>query len=303
MRNLKPCPPSRRAGMASTEYVTVCAMVILGIALLAPSLGQSLSVHGNRLAQGLQNSDLPSSPAPASPVESPAASLDQSPQTGPWMPWEGCLALVCGVLTLGNAFRRRKRGHAPDATSGQAADPADELITLKRRMIFRAISDQFSAALSGQILVQDVMTRSPVTVQPGARREELLALVERSGFHHIAVVDGARLCGIMSDHDLYLRDGKTARELMTPDPISVSPEDHIDRAVSILLSQGFACLPVVENGQICGILTTTDLIMTLQCALRALENITTQLGVDPAAAAVPAPVSRDRRRAREAALA
>ena len=48
-------------------------------------------------------------------------------------------------------------------------------------------------------------------------------------------------------------------------------------AASAMLERNISCLPVVKDGRLCGVLTTTDLIMTLQCCLQTLHQVLGQL--------------------------
>jgi signal-transduction protein with cAMP-binding, CBS, and nucleotidyltransferase domain len=44
-----------------------------------------------------------------------------------------------------------------------------------------------------------------------------------------------------------------------------------------MMRKRISCLPVVEDGTLCGLFTTTDLIMTLQCAFQLLEKVAPHL--------------------------
>jgi signal-transduction protein with cAMP-binding, CBS, and nucleotidyltransferase domain len=92
---------------------------------------------------------------------------------------------------------------------------------------------------------------------------------------HLLVLGHGCLEGIISDRDLSVRRGQTARDLMTRDPATVDPSTTVFDAVSQMLARHISCLPVVEGGRVAGVITTTDLLMALQCTARLLE----QLGV------------------------
>lgn len=54
---------------------------------------------------------------------------------------------------------------------------------------------------------------------------------------------------------------QTAREIMTPNPITVKPEDSIANAVKILLDKHFNGMPVVNDaGELMGVLCQSDLV-------------------------------------------
>ena len=60
---------------------------------------------------------------------------------------------------------------------------------------------------------------------------------------------------------------------MTASPVTVTPATHVNHAITIMLHRRFSCLPVIEKGQICGILTASDMMMTLQCLMKLVERV------------------------------
>lgn len=58
---------------------------------------------------------------------------------------------------------------------------------------------------------------------------------------------------------------RTARDIMTPNPITISPKASIAEAVKILLEKKFNGLPVVgENGDLLGVICQSDLVAQQQ---------------------------------------
>jgi len=53
----------------------------------------------------------------------------------------------------------------------------------------------------------------------------------------------------------------TARDIMTPDPVSVSRDLSVTEAARIMVDQRIGALPVVEEGRLIGLVTEDDLIM------------------------------------------
>ena len=121
--------------------------------------------------------------------------------------------------------------------------------------------------------VSDVMTRTVVTLFPHQSFTEALALLARHRFRHLLVVStDQRLIGVISERNL-LRfltqhpqsDQTTVDEVMQSQPIAVRPDTPLSVAVTTLLEHRINCLPVVdEAGCVCGIVTSTDLLRTLQ---------------------------------------
>jgi len=118
------------------------------------------------------------------------------------------------------------------------------------------------------------MKRDLVTVPPGATLEEAARLLKANRIHHLPVVEGERLLGIVTDTDLrnaMLPGGpgeesgapRTVGEIMTRNVVTLSPEDTIDDAMLILSRQRFGALPVVDGGRLVGIVAKTDVLSAL----------------------------------------
>ncbi len=60
---------------------------------------------------------------------------------------------------------------------------------------------------------------------------------------------------------------------MTGNPVSATPDMLVGPAMTLLLKRRISCLPVCEGGRVVGVVTTTDLIMALQCALQILQKM------------------------------
>ena len=60
------------------------------------------------------------------------------------------------------------------------------------------------------------------------------------------------------------------RDIMRPDPISVSPETTTVQAIRLMRENRLSCLPVVDEGKLVGLVTEHDLIVV---ASRLLEAV------------------------------
>jgi CBS domain-containing protein len=112
--------------------------------------------------------------------------------------------------------------------------------------------------------VRDSMTRQPATCAPGDTCAQAATLMKQEDCGSIPVVDGRRLVGIVTDRDIVIRavaagkDPKTTRvaEIMSADPITVSPEDDLSEAAKTMAERQVRRLPVVEDGVLVGLLVT-----------------------------------------------
>jgi CBS domain-containing protein len=124
--------------------------------------------------------------------------------------------------------------------------------------------------------VSTIMTAGPETVGPVTPLSTVREILFRLHAHHVPVVLDHRLIGIVSSNDL-LRVGPAghfppvgrvdaaferipARDVMTPDPVVLAHTDSIRRAMELLRTVSFGSLPVVDDGQLVGIVTVADVL-------------------------------------------
>ena len=55
---------------------------------------------------------------------------------------------------------------------------------------------------------------------------------------------------------------------MSYPPMTCTSDTPITEAITFLRNENISCLPVVDHGLLCGVLTTSDLVLTLQCTLQ-----------------------------------
>lgn len=113
----------------------------------------------------------------------------------------------------------------------------------------------------------DVMTKDPVTLGPEATLGEAATLMRQEDCGSIPIVDGGRLVGIVTDRDIVIRAvaaGKDARgtkvsEVMSADPVCISPDTDVDEAAKVMADRQIRRLPVVDDGKLAGILVIGQL--------------------------------------------
>lgn len=119
------------------------------------------------------------------------------------------------------------------------------------------------------------MTRDVVTLGPGASAAEAWGLCEEYRIRHVPVVDDGRLVGLVSDRDLRdVSPGGQERgagslrwvrleEIMTREIVAIHPLDTIEHAAREIYDRKIGCLPVVSDGELVGIITSSDMMRTL----------------------------------------
>jgi acetoin utilization protein AcuB len=117
------------------------------------------------------------------------------------------------------------------------------------------------------MLVKHWMTANPVTARPDEPAHVALERMHGLGFRHLPVVDGCKLVGVVSHHDLTLdlwqRTGGSKRvdEVMHSPLYTVSEDTLLEDAVYILIRNRINALPVIDaDWCLRGIITSTDFL-------------------------------------------
>jgi CBS domain-containing protein len=125
--------------------------------------------------------------------------------------------------------------------------------------------------------ISKIMTANPVSVHTAMALSEARLKMAEVGSHHMPVVSGKKLIGILSSSDLLrvsyddnsthgdavLDHTQTIEGVMHKEPVTVDAKATVRKAAEILAGASFHALPVVDNGNLVGIVTSTDLIQYL----------------------------------------
>jgi CBS domain-containing protein len=133
--------------------------------------------------------------------------------------------------------------------------------------------------------IVDIMTKDPLTVTPVETVGQADDLMNTNKIRQLPVVQGKDLVGIVTDRDIRsslsgsLLEGIEAREkalntevreIMTTEPITVSPDDDLQEAVELMIDEKIGGIPVVDDAEgLVGIVTYVDI---LRCFLNRLQE-------------------------------
>jgi CBS domain-containing protein len=133
--------------------------------------------------------------------------------------------------------------------------------------------------------VADVMTKEPLTIAAAETIGQADELMSENNIRQIPVVNGRDLIGIVTDRDIRsflsgsllgdpeAREGALrtrVRDVMTTEPIFVSPNDDLEEAVELLIEEKIGGIPVVDEAEgLVGIVTYIDL---LRCFLNRIQE-------------------------------
>ena len=134
--------------------------------------------------------------------------------------------------------------------------------------------------------VRHVMTETVFTVTPDTPLKAVATRMLEYGISGMPVVDGERVLGVISETDILFKErvapdrkglvdwlvhyaedpplakleARTAGEAMTTPAVTIAPERTVADAAALLLDLRIDRLPVIEGGELVGIVTRADLI-------------------------------------------
>jgi len=115
--------------------------------------------------------------------------------------------------------------------------------------------------------VNQVMSKKILTVDKSASLQEAAQNMKKLNVGCVIVIDGTTPLGIITERDFVTKVAAEGRplfteisEVMSSPLITIGPEETIWEASEMMKEKGIHKLPVKENEQIVGIVTTTDIV-------------------------------------------
>lgn len=125
--------------------------------------------------------------------------------------------------------------------------------------------------------ISSIMTTEVITLSLSDSLYSAEKRMKTNHIRHMPVVEGDALIGLISLADLqrisfidaYSKEGTEdtpvynmigIKDLMIKNPVTASPDSTILEVSKLLASKEFHSLPVVDEGKLVGIITTTDLL-------------------------------------------
>lgn len=126
-----------------------------------------------------------------------------------------------------------------------------------------------------QAPVSNIMSRELVVIKPEDNLRQVDQLFMAYNIHHLPVVDeDGKLCGLITRND-YARAGHLlghfqlsydqvlVKNLMSQQLATAAPDTPISEVAQVFLSNVMHALPIVEKGELLGLVTTHDLLRYL----------------------------------------
>ena len=114
--------------------------------------------------------------------------------------------------------------------------------------------------------VREVMKAGLYSVTASTTVGEAISLMAQNKIGSALVMEGGKLIGIFTERDTvraisqsHDAPGHEVSSWMTRNPMTVGPDEDVEAALQTMLDHGFRHLPVVEKGEVIGIVSIRDL--------------------------------------------
>ncbi len=136
---------------------------------------------------------------------------------------------------------------------------------------------------SSRLHVSTATTVDPVTIDSEDSVFKAAEIMIQKGMSGIPVVSGEEIVGIVTKTDLTKFCSETTvcpvefynslvKDIMTRDPITVSPWDRVVHARRILLDRDISRLPVIENGLLVGLISERDIARSMDAFRKVVPD-------------------------------
>ncbi len=131
------------------------------------------------------------------------------------------------------------------------------------------------------MLVKEWMSEDPIVLDENASIMKAVQIMKEHNIHRIPVLRQGKLVGIVTDRDIreatpskattldvhelyYLLSEIKVKDIMTPDPLTIHPDETVEFAAVIMLENRISGLPVIDyEGHVIGVITQTDIFKFL----------------------------------------
>jgi CBS domain-containing protein len=112
--------------------------------------------------------------------------------------------------------------------------------------------------------VKEIMTTPVVTASPGTPLGDVARLLRTHRISGVPVTDdGGAVVGLVSEHDLMTRQGRTVAEVMTVAVVTVTEDADVDDVRDLLVDRRIRRVPVLAGQRLAGIVSRSDIVALL----------------------------------------
>ncbi len=131
------------------------------------------------------------------------------------------------------------------------------------------------------ILVRDVMSKNVKTARPNSTINEVVRKMNKFEIGSIIVTDGEKPVGIITERDILRRvlevtmasEAMKAKEIMSSPILTIESQATTEEAATLMNSKRIKKIPVLEDGKLIGIVTSTDIVRSEPKMVETLSSM------------------------------
>lgn len=135
--------------------------------------------------------------------------------------------------------------------------------------------------VAGTLRVWEIMTKAVKTVGVDANVREVVQKMSEFKIGSIVVVEGKKPVGIVTERDILQKivapcvDPNTVgvKEIMSSPLVTANPDFSVEKAARLMAKRKIKTLPIVEDDELVGIVTSMDLIRAAPKLVELLEDL------------------------------
>jgi len=123
---------------------------------------------------------------------------------------------------------------------------------------------------SSSVIVKDIMIKALISVNTATTALQIAKMMEQGGIGAVLVKENDNLVGIVTDRDFATKIAANnlsfdtpAQKIMSSPLITINHDEPISAAAEMMSSKKIRKLAVSDNGNIVGLITSTDLVNQL----------------------------------------
>ncbi|MCW3974704.1 MAG: CBS domain-containing protein [Candidatus Bathyarchaeota archaeon] len=135
--------------------------------------------------------------------------------------------------------------------------------------------------MSSSVLVRDVMSKNMKTTRPDSKLREVIQKMIKFNIGSVIVIKRGKPAGIITERDVLeslieinrSMDLTEAKDIMSGPLITIEEYADIEQASKLMLKNKIKKLPVVNDGNLIGIITTSDIVRATELLTGTLKEL------------------------------
>ncbi|EEG77154.1 CBS domain-containing protein [Dethiobacter alkaliphilus] len=116
------------------------------------------------------------------------------------------------------------------------------------------------------MIIKESMNKDVINVEPHTTVPDALKLMQEKDIRHVPVLDNEHLVGMVSLLDVVgaaHTQATKVKDIMSEDVITVEADTPLDEAAAVMQKNKIGGLPVIQDGELIGMITETDLFKAM----------------------------------------